>query len=102
MENTDIRYIELTRSSFDHINDEDVLGIFLETRERIFSNLTVSEQCNFHHHVFDKEQTDKLFKTYDKLLVGTDDTLYGCIGNKQQALKSAEGLFEAAEYAVKL
>jgi len=52
--------------------------------------------------VFDKEQTDKLTKTYHKLLVGSDDILYGCIGTKQQALKSSESLFEAAEYAVKL
>ena len=101
MEKSDVQYLELSRSSFDYMNDEDVWCIFLEARDSVFLNLSVAEQCNFHHHVFDKEQTDTLFKTYDKILVGSDDTLYGCIGSVKKILKSAEGLFEAAECALK-
>jgi hypothetical protein len=102
MKTTEIQYLEINRSAFDYLNDEDAWGVFVEAREKKYSSLSFAEQGNFDHELFTKEETDKLYKSYDKLVVGSDDTLYGSIGSEKKVLKNAEGLFEAAESALKL
>lgn len=101
MENSEVTFVELNRKAFDHLNDEDVWSIFSEARDKVWNTLTTAQQCDFHHHLFDHEETEKLFSTYDKIIVGSDDTIWGVKGESKTLLQTHEGLYEAALCSLK-
>jgi hypothetical protein len=98
MEKSEIQYLEIDRLAFESLNDEDGWGIFAEERDNIYLKLSLSEQSDFDHDLFNKEQIVKLYKAYDKLVVGSDDSLYGYKGNKKEKINmpNNEGLYEYA------
>lgn len=98
MEKSEIQYLEIDRLAFESLNDEDGWGIFVEARDNVYLKLTLSEQSDFDHDLFNEQETEKLYKAYDKLVVGSDDSLYGYKGNKKEIIKMTnnEGLYESA------
>ncbi|WP_018343411.1 hypothetical protein [Cytophaga aurantiaca] len=98
-----MKTIELSISQFEYVNDEDCFGIFLNERNTVYDALTLAEQSKFHHHVFDKQQTDLLYKKFKKIVVKDDDVLYGINKDGSEVLISkAEGLYESAENIIKI
>lgn len=89
--------IELTKEDFSSVNDEDCFGVFREKRDKAFDKLPSSKQVDFHHHVFDKEQVEKLYSKYDRIVIMQDDTLWGFKKKSFKLIYETDGMFEAAQ-----
>lgn len=88
--------IKLNKSQFAEFNDCDSQFIFKEKMDQAYASTPDEEKDHFSFDYFIDQETEKLFTTYDHVIVTEDDKIYGVSGSDVVFLSEFEYSYECA------